>query len=55
VHFQPEVAQVPHALPARRYVSVESKFDMPNLKGFWTLCALIAIAAVIAVMFGVPQ
>jgi hypothetical protein len=26
-----------------------------SIKSFWTLCALIAIAAVIAVVFGVPQ
>jgi hypothetical protein len=45
----------PNALPAGGNVSVESEFDMTNPKGFWTLCAVIAIAAVIVVMFGVPQ
>jgi hypothetical protein len=29
------------------------KMRMPT--GFWTLCTLIAIAAVIAILFGVPR
>jgi hypothetical protein len=29
------------------------KVRMPE--GFWMLCAVIAIAAVVAVVFGVPQ